>query len=177
MPGIAGFEGVSVLSSVSRLSGKEFNGYLVIKLPHELDAVVERVVDEYRSGSEAARRQMLDEISPRTAGVLSAFGQRAASMAVRARSVEVLMRGLVAVGMAESRLEDYRNNLFVLAAVNDSAEVLGRRMGELLDVIGPELPADARETLRKFDARQPSDKSLQSMGLRVIGSGDSFLYR
>ena len=165
------------LSTVSRLLGREFNGYLRIRLPHELDSVVVSVVEDYRGGADATRSQILDRITPRVAGVLSCYGQRAASMAVRTQSVDILMGGLIAMGLADGRLEDYRSNLIVLAAVNHSADVLGRSMGELLDVVGPDLPSGAQVTFRDFDARQPRDKSLQSMGLRVIGSGDTFLYR
>jgi hypothetical protein len=169
--------GVFEQMSVGRLSGKEFNGYLVIRLPHERDSVVEHVVADYRSGTGDRRRQLLDEITPRAAGVLSAFGQRAASMAVRKQSAEVLLSGLIAMGMADGRLEDYRYNLIVLAAVNDSADRLGRSLGELVDVVGPDLPVGAEATFRDFVAREPRHKSLEAMRLHIIGSGDSFLYR
>lgn len=165
------------LSAVNRLSGKEFNGYLRIRLPHELDSVLETVVKEYRSGADAVRCQILDLITPRAAEVLSCYGRRAASMAVRARSVDILTGGLIAMSLADGRLEDYRSNLIVLAAVNHSADMLGHGLGELLDGVGPDLPAGAQATFRNFDARQPRDKTLQSMNLQVLGSGDSFLYR
>jgi hypothetical protein len=168
---------VAELSTVSRLSGKEFNGYLRIRLPDERDSVVESVVRDYRSSTAAARSQILDAITPRVAGVLSAYGQRAASMAVRTQSVDTLMQGIVGMGMADGRLDDYRNNLIVLAAVNHSADTLGRSLGELIDAVQSDLTAGAQVTFRDFAARAPRDKSLRGMGLHAIGSGESFLYR
>jgi hypothetical protein len=164
------------VSVVRLLSGKQFNGYLRVKLPHELDRTVESVVDAYQQGSQAVRRQMLDEVTPRAAGVLSAYGERMAAAAVRTKSEEALRRGLVAMGMAEMALDDRRNNLIVLAAVNHSATILGREFGDILLSVASDLPDDVLASFREFNERKPEDKSLRSMGLGVEGSSDTFRY-
>lgn len=74
------------MTALSRLGGKQFNGYLKIKLPHALDAVVDSVVDAYRGEHTTRRQQIIDETTPGVAGVLSAYGQRMAAVAVRAQS-------------------------------------------------------------------------------------------
>lgn len=167
---------MSFVNEVGRLRAKEFNGYLRFTLPHELDAAVESVVETYRRSSKSVRAQMLNDLSPRAADVLCVFGQRAAAMAVRTRSVAPLYRALVAMGMADARVEDAPWNLASLAAVNHSADLLGWSLAALLDTTGPDLPTDALAAFRDFDARQPRDKSLQAMNLRVTGSSDTFLY-
>ena len=161
---------------MQQLAGKRFNGYLATRLPHELDAVVASAVAEYRAASPSARREMAENLQPRAAGVLSAYGQRMAAVAVRTGAVEPLRDGLVAMGVAEARLSDARDNLIVLAAVNHSAELLGTDLATLVDEIADEVPAAASAGFRDFAARQPQHKSLKSMGLRIWGQGESFLY-
>lgn len=163
-------------NTVQHLTAKRFDGYVAVRLPSELDDVVSAVVAGYRAASPERRREIADSVPSRAAGVLSAFGRRAAAMAVRTGSVRWLRDGLVAMGLAESRLNDPRNNLITLAAVNHSAELLGTDLAVLVGELGGELPAGAAQSFRDFAARQPQHKSLKSMGLRIWGEGDSFTY-
>jgi hypothetical protein len=89
------------MNITARLTGKQFNGYLRLRLPHELDDVVNQVVAAYRSATPAERQAIVSDMQPRAAGVLSAYGERMAAIAVRSQSVEPLQRGLVAMGMAD----------------------------------------------------------------------------
>ncbi|MEU6378383.1 hypothetical protein [Streptomyces sp. NPDC046909] len=161
---------------VSRLRDRRFNGYLGVKLPHPLDAEVEAVVLAYMGGTAAGREGMLDAVGDRTAGVLSAYGQRMASMAVRTGALTDLRRGVVGVGMAEGRLQDYRDNLFVLSAINDSASLIGTSLGKVIDGLKDLLPPAGLAALRAFDRRVERDKSLEAFGLGRSGTGESFLY-
>jgi len=74
-------------TSWSRFQDRRFNGYLGVRLPHELDGEVDAFVIAYMS-----RPEPLD-LGRRAAGVLSAYGQRMASVAVRTRAPEPLRRG------------------------------------------------------------------------------------
>src|SRR6266699_545944 len=114
------------MGAMEQLAGKRFNGYLVVRLPHELDDVVTSAVTEYRRATPAARRAMAATVQPRAAGVLSAYGQRMAATAVRKGSKEPLLNALVALGLAQARLDDPRDNIIVLAAVNHAAETVVR---------------------------------------------------
>ncbi len=69
--------------SPSRFQDRRFNGYLRVGIPHELDAEVEAFVTAYVSGPEPLRLTVMDCMSQRAAAVLSAYGQRMASVAVR----------------------------------------------------------------------------------------------
>lgn len=164
------------MSIASSLSDKQFSGYLRRQIPHELDGAVEKVVAAYRSGTHAAKQALLDDLNPRTAGVLSSYGERMAAVAVRARSDEPLRRGIVAVGMADGKLDDSRTNLVVLAAINHSAESVGTDLSRLINDLQSDLPPSALANLRAFVQRNERDKSLQAMGLATMGSGDSFRY-
>ncbi len=129
------------------------------------------------SGPEPLRLTVMDCMSQRAAAVLSAYGQRMASVAVRTRSPEPLRNGLIAVGLAEEHLEDPRDNLFVLATINDSASLIGTPFHGLVTEVSPFLPPSGVEVLREFDQRQDRDKSIESMGIRRTGTGETFLYR
>ncbi|MFF1680301.1 hypothetical protein [Streptomyces sp. NPDC058256] len=165
-----------VAAGLSRFRDRRFNGYLRVKLPHDLDTEVRPVVTAYMNGSVPVRQKMINSMDGRTAGVLSAYGQRMASVAVRARSVEALRLGLVAVGLAEGRLDDPRDNLFVLAAVNDSASLIGTSLRELIADMEGFLPSAGLAGLQEFDQRKDRDKSIQAMGIRRMGTDQDFLY-
>ncbi|NEB05195.1 hypothetical protein G3I78_40045 [Streptomyces sp. SID13726] len=119
---------------------------------------------------------MADSIDVRTAGVFSAYGQRMASTAVRTQSVGPLKRGLVSVSLAEGRLNQPYDNLFVLAALNDAATLIGSTLEIVLADVARVLPQTGLTAIQKFNQRQDRDKTLESMGLRTTGSGRTFLY-
>ncbi|MDG9711419.1 hypothetical protein [Streptomyces sp. DH10] len=161
---------------MSSLRDKRFNGYLRVKLPHTLDTEVESVVAAYMTASPAARQEIVGNVDGRSAAVLSAYGQRMASQAVRSGSIDVLRRGLIAIGLAEGRLDDPRDNLFVLAAANDSASLLGTTLRAVIDDVKSLLPPAGATGLLKFDQYAENDKSIEAMGIRRSGSGQDFLY-
>lgn len=119
---------------------------------------------------------MLVDVTGRSAGVLCTYAERLAAVAVRAGAVEPLRDGLVAVGMAVDALDDHRDHLCPLAAVNHSAAMLGVTFAALVNSVASELPPAARARLRAFDARAEKDRSLQAFGLRTAGSGNEFRY-
>ncbi|WP_329338161.1 hypothetical protein OG866_25610 [Streptomyces sp. NBC_00663] len=162
--------------SVSRLRDRRFNGYLKVRLPHPLDAEVKAVVVAYWAGSAEGKEGLLEGVDGRVAGVLNAYAQRMASIAVRTGSVDDLRRGVVAAALAHGRLDDYRNSLFVLSTVHDSASLIGTSLGKVLDGLKGVLPPAGLDTLRTFDRRDERSKSLKAFGRRRSGAGDTFRY-
>jgi hypothetical protein len=159
---------------VSILRDRRFNGYLGVKLPHALDAEVEAIVTAYMTAS--VRDTIVSDVHGRVAGVLSAYGQRMASVAVRTGDIDALRRGVVATGLAEGRLEDPRDNLFVLAAVNDSASLLGTTLQAVIDDVKGLLPPAGVAGLQQFAQYEDSEKSIEAFHIRRCGSGQDFLY-
>ncbi|XUL87812.1 hypothetical protein ACQ86D_14955 [Streptomyces galilaeus] len=158
-------------TSWTRFQDRRFNGYLAVRLPHELDAEVDAFVIAYMS-----RPEPLD-LGRRAAGVLSAYGQRMASVVVRTRAPEPLRRGLVAVGLAEAHLDDPRDNLYGLAALHDSASLIGTPFSGLITEVSRYLPPSGLAALHDFDGRQDREKSIEAMGIRRTGEGETFLYQ
>jgi hypothetical protein len=164
------------VESLSRLDGKQFNGYRVVRLPHALDAVVESVVTAYVDGSAPVRRRMSETASPRAASALIAYGERMAAVAVRTQSQQPLRRALVAMGLAYGRLDDQRDTLYPLVAVNHSAGLLDTELSRLIDAVADYLPDAAVTAFRAFVNRDEADKSLRCMGLGTTGSNADFRY-
>ncbi|MFI6662303.1 hypothetical protein ACIBL8_43110 [Streptomyces sp. NPDC050523] len=162
-------------ASSARLRDKRFNGYLRIRLPHELDAEVEATVVVYMRGSATVRQKTSDSVDVKAAAVLSAHGQRVASTAIRAMSVEPLRLGLVAVSLSQGRLDQPHDNLFVLAALNDGATLMGTTLQTVLTGVARLLPPAGLTAIQEFDQRHDRDKSLTATGLARTGSGQTFL--
>ncbi|MFE6872741.1 hypothetical protein ACFVFS_40140 [Kitasatospora sp. NPDC057692] len=160
----------------SQLTGKQFNGYLRVALPHKLDEVVEAVVVGYMRELPSGRQEVLDEVGPRAAGVLNSYAERMASIGVRTTSVGCLERGIVAIGMATGRLDDPRDSLIALAALNHSATMLGSSLERIIAEVSGLLPAAALSSVRAFVSRREGNKSLSAMRLRTTGSGSEFRY-
>lgn len=164
------------MASATRLRDREFNGYLRRRIPHALDGTVTAVVEGYRSGTPAMREQLLQTVDRKAAGVLSAFGERMAAVAVRSRSADPLILGLTAAGIADPALADRRDNLRVLAALNDAAGRVGRSLVDLVNTVRADIPGSAYDEFLRFCGRSPRDKSLAAMGMGASGSGDNFSY-
>nr|WP_245695292.1 hypothetical protein [Streptomyces antibioticus] len=122
------------------------------------------------------REGVTSGLNAEAAAVLSAYGQRMASVAVRSESLDALRRGVVAVALAEGRLGDYRDSLFVLSAINDSASLTGTSLEAVIDDVQSLLPSAGRESLRKFDQYRERDKRIEAFGIRRSGTGETFLY-
>jgi len=164
------------MEAVARLLDREYNGYLRRKIPHPLDDAVKVVIEDYLSRDAVGRRLVLDAIQPRAAGVLSAYGQRMAVMAVRNSSSELLTLGVVAAGIGQPMLSDRRDNLRVLAALNDAAERVGQHLADILRDVRGDIPGAAYSDFTSFCERSARDKSIASMGMGVAGSGSDFHY-
>ena len=158
------------------LNNRDFNGYLRRRIPHDLDKTVEEFVQAFRSARPQGRQELISGLTPRAAGVLSSFGERMAAVAVRTRSIGYLRLGLVAVGLAEGRLDDPRTNLVVLAAIHHSATEIGSSLADLIDDVAVDLSGQAVATFRAFAQRDNYDKSLRVMGLGTAGQGEDFRY-
>ena len=159
------------MTVIERLTEKDFNGYLRRRIPHELDQLVESVIDDYLGASSGIRASMRERLSPRSASVLTVYCQRAASMAVRKGSTELVYRGLIGIGLGYEREDDKRQSLYPLVALYDSAQRLGVSFIELVERAAGKIPEVATEALRDFDSRSERDKSLRSMGIATTGDG------
>lgn len=159
-----------------RLLDRRFNGYRSTIIPNELDLIVQSVVDAYKRGTPEVRSEMIGLIRPRPAGRLSIYGERMAAVAVRTCSVAPLHSGLTAMALAETRLEDGRDNIYCLAAVNHAAEAIGVSPTTLVDDLSSLFPSAILDHFREFFGQGLRNKSLKAMGMMTYGTGSDFRY-
>jgi hypothetical protein len=134
------------------------------------------VVDAYKLATPEVRSEMIGLIRPRPAARLSIYGERMAAVAVRTCSVAPLHSGLAAMALAETRLEDWRDNMYHLAAVNHAAEAIGVSPMLLVDDLCSLFPSAILDHFRNYFAQGPRAKSLKAMGMRTHGTGSDFRY-
>ncbi|MEU6371829.1 hypothetical protein [Streptomyces sp. NPDC046909] len=106
----------------------------------------------------------IKNLMPRYADqVLSAFAERAASIAVRHQDARELRAGLLAAAIANSITGDEREALPALALLHRAAEMIGNdprlEFSSVYEIWG------GREgALAKFLRRSPEDKTIEAMG-------------
>jgi hypothetical protein len=144
-------------------------------LPAPFDETVAALVDAYIGGDEDEKAAIVDGLDTDKAWTLSAYAERAASLAVHGQSPEPLVRGLVAIGLAAARLY-HKELLLLLPLFWRSAERLGVD-GELLfkssaDLLGDDAPS----WLRAFPDREPGNRTLEVMGYEEREEPNGLLY-
>lgn len=137
--------------------------------------------DELPSGRDVKIRDLLfmvtdsatfDQIIcmvPRDADrVLSAFAERAASMAVRHQDARELRAGLLATALAQAITDDSREPLSALALLYRAAEMIGHDpVAEF--IAANELSGGHAHGLLDFLRRSAEDRAIEAMG---YGEGD-----
>ncbi len=108
--------------------------------------------------------------------VLRAFAQRSAAASVRDGSQDHLVRSLLALCIA-GLADGNRESLMTMAAVDDAATRTGARLPQLVATVGEIVNDQARVALVQWLARDPSTRSLSSMGLEALDEDDGFRYR
>jgi hypothetical protein len=150
--------------------------YFTAPLPSPFDETVATAVDAYIGGDDADKAAIVDATDNDRAWTLSAYAERAASLAVHQTSPEPLVRGLVAIGLASTQL--YHKELIILLALFwRSAERLGVD-GALLFTSAADLLGDiAPSWIRAFPAREPGNRTLAAMWYEEHEEPNGLLYR
>src|SRR5687768_8296707 len=124
-------------------------GYLQRPLPDPLDLELGTLVERFSDGDAATREAILETMTLEAARALAVYGERMASLAVHQDSSAMLLRGLVAVGLAAAR--EYHKELIVLLPLFDrSARKLTIDPDALFDAATEILSEAAPEWLSRF---------------------------
>ena len=150
-------------------------GYLQRDLPDPLDDVLGGVVERFSDGDAETRQAILESLTPEAARALSVYGERMASRAVHEDSTALLLRGLVAVGLAAAR--EYHKELMVLLPLFDrSARKLTIDPDGLFEAAAEILGDAAPEWLRRFPERSEAERDLGRMGYEERPTENGLLY-
>src|SRR5262245_44783288 len=108
---------------------------------------------------------------------LLAYSERMASLAVRERSQELIVLGLIALAVAGCEVGDWRDSIVVIAPNYDAALRLKADPGVLFEKAAALLPDDSAEELRAYLRRPAHDKTLEVMGYVPDADAGGFRYR
>lgn len=154
----------------------KFNGYGPSGLPDARDQAVGDLVGRLMVAGPEAVAAVLSIVTDKARQVLRSYAERMASLAVRRRERELLLRAVVALvlgGLDENRLE----SLIVMAPIQDSAERLGLDLPELFESASNVVGHPGTVNLMLWLTRRPEDRSLESMGFVVGEDVDGFRYK
>ena len=146
--------------TLKKLASEYTHGYGSSPLPCQIDEEVESLVDVVTGDDEA---RTLLEMNETHGFVLLAYAERMASLAVRENSVDILSKGMAALGIA-SRLIYVKESLPVLALIHDSASKLGVDPPELFSTLPLHEGDELKAYVDSFLNRSGEDRSIQAMG-------------
>jgi len=107
---------------------------------------------------------------------LLAYSECMASRAVRERDENLILLGLVALGIDDWQA-DWRENLLIVCLHFDAAERIGAAPETIFDTAASLLPENSAQGLRSFPRRNERDRSLAAMGYVAASGHDGFTYR
>jgi hypothetical protein len=144
-------------------------------IPSDRDREIGRVVEQLRQLDPAQLAAILGEHYDST---LVPYAQRMASLAIRRRSREILVSGIVASGIAGSVPRvDNRDVIPSHTLLWHSAELLGLDARQEFLSVAEEIGGDGGELLESFTRRTPEKRSLKVMYYEESQDGDGFVYR
>jgi hypothetical protein len=146
-------------------------------MPSPLDGVLFDLVSAFVDAGRASRRHVLARLTARQRRILSAFGIRLGSMAVREDDTDLLELALVACGLGWPVVAGGREFLVEMAPLYDAALKLAVRPSGLFErsaaVVG--VPAYG-QALTELAARGDGFATLTSRGWREVIGPDGFRY-
>jgi hypothetical protein len=153
-----------------------FDGYGRAPIPDRRDEELDRYVEGLRAGGPVVVGQALGQVSDAGRRVLRAYGERAASRAVRSKSVDSLILALVAVvvgGLDQNALEA----LMPVSLIEDAGLRVGADpgvyFGKAADIVGH--PGSVN--LMVWLARNPEDRTPEAMGFVASEDLTGFRYK
>lgn len=148
---------------------REFAGYMILPIPHPLDARVLAAIND---------RELRNKVSPDDAGILAIFAHRKAVEAVRNSSVALLKEGFIGIAVAIELNGDYREEAMGLVAPFYCARLLPVPDQEAIDwVASSGFSQHAVDTIRRFSQRPERDRAVSAFNMCESGSGKDFSIR
>jgi hypothetical protein len=161
--------------SVQWLSSDHNCGYGPLPIPQERDELITKLIRAWMSLDDASRKESVCEITERQVPVLLAYSERMASLAVRENNGDLLVLGLIAIGLDGWRY-DWRENLIILALHYDAAKRLGISPEIIFGKAFAFLSERFVDALAVFLRRRTRDKSLEAMGYIAGADDQGFRY-
>ena len=166
-----------IVTLLERLTREELSGYHDRPIPYPLDQTVSGLVQALADITLGEREQILDSwFDPVQLSALSAFCVRMCSLAVRERSSDLVMTGLLAETFEGFR-QDFRDGgIQALAVAHHAARRVGADPGELFAQAASLASPEMAGHIRDFLEREDLDAVLGAVGYREGSDSSGFRY-
>jgi hypothetical protein len=145
-------------------------------LPNSRDDLVDKVIDRAVAGGPPVVAGVIKAASESGRRVLRAYARRMASLAVRRRSTQLLVRAAIAVvmgGLDQNALEA----LMVMPLIEHSAGLLETSLAGVFEQAATVVGHPGTVNLMVWLTRKPEDRTLASMGFVESSDEGGFRYK
>jgi len=164
-----------LFSSAAWLRVEKNVGAGKLPIPSPLDGKINNLLKTWMALPEPNRRRATEGVLKEQHYTLTAHSRRMAALAVRERSHELILLGLLSLGVDGWRFE-WRDNITIAALHHDAAQRIGVLPDSIFEKAASLLYGKAAEGLRAFLRRSAIDKSIEVMGYMADADDDGFLY-
>jgi hypothetical protein len=145
-------------------------------IPHPRDEKITRLLKDWMDLDALGRTKSRSYISEQQQNTLRAYCERMASRAVRDRNEELILLGLIALGMDNWGTGDPRENILLLPLHYDASLRIGVSPASIFEKAASLLNGEPADAYRAFLRRPERDRSLQAMGYIAGNEADGFRY-
>jgi hypothetical protein len=165
-----------ILESMRQLNPARLAGWGASRIPNAIDDEITDVINGYLELDDGGKRKVREGVERDQKFVFLAFAERMASLAIRQRSQEPLMMGMVAIFL-QVGTGDVREDILILTLIHAAAQKLGiDPRSVFLESARKSGMHDTTSGLDAFLARSDEDKSIESMGYTEGVDSDGFRF-
>lgn len=143
--------------------------------PQPLDRVIAQAITTYRGLQPEARQQFRNQFGSDHTFTWFVYAIRMAMLAVRERSPERVLFGLLAL-VIEDFKQDWRENVIILSLLHDSARRINADPRALFEQAASYAGPTAAQHLNQWLQRSPDLQRIESMGYHAVHAPDGFRY-
>jgi hypothetical protein len=155
---------------------QRFASYGPSPLPNSRDDAVEKFIEATRSAGPRDVAAVSARASERGRRVLRAYAERTASLAVRRKDAQLLVRGVVALVMGGLD-QNTPEALMVMPLIEHSAQLLDVDLASIFEQAASCVGHPGTVSLMLWLTRAPDDRTLESMGFVVTADEGGFRYK
>jgi len=165
-----------LFSSADWLKAENNKGFGALPIPQPRDAAITQLLQAWMVLDEPTRKTAAENILEEQRFTLLGYSERMASLAVRKHDQELIILGLLALGVDGWR-DDWRDNAAIITLHYDAVKKLGASPESTFEKAAILLPAKSANALRSFLRRSAEDKKLEAMGYVAGTDADGFRYK
>jgi hypothetical protein len=166
----------SLFKNLKWLDISKNKGYGLLPIPSQLDEQISSLIKEWKNLGALERQATSRSLTEEQMSTLLAYSERMASLAVRLGSRELVLLGLLALGIGGFS-DDWRENTLVLCLHFNASIKIGVPPELPFEEAAKFLPAEVCVALASFLERSPEDQSLAAMGYKESNLSEGFRYQ